>query len=65
MLYKLSEQSTDMTMKEKIDKETAGSYSKKNNNNMWHTSGDIHCKSFKDTCSYMEEISVLIEKRLN
>ena len=66
MSCKLSEQSTDMAMKEKIEKETEGNYSKKNSsNNMWHTSRDIHCKSFKGTCSYIEEISILIEKRFN
>ena len=65
MSCKLSEQSIDMAMKEKIEKETEGNYLKKNSNNVWHTSRDIHCKSFKGTCSYIEEISILIEKRFN
>ena len=47
---------TDMAMKEKMEKETEGNSSKENKNNMWHTSRDIHCKSFEGICSYIEDI---------
>ena len=42
-----------MTMKEKLGKETEGNSSKENENNMWHTSRDIHDKSFEGICSYI------------
>ena len=47
-----------MTRKEKLGKETEGNSSKENENNMWHTSRDIHDKSFEGICSYIEDIII-------
>ena len=49
---------TAMAMKEKLGKETEGSSSKENKNNLWHTSRDIHCKSLEGICSYIEDIII-------
>ena len=43
-------------MKEKLGKETEGNSNTKNN--MWHTSRNIHCKSFEGVCSYIEDIII-------
>ena len=45
-------------MREKLGKETEGNSSKENENNMWHTSRDIHCKYFKGIWSYIEDIII-------
>ena len=49
---------TAMAMKEKLGKEIEGNSSKENENNMRHTSRDIHCKSFEGICSYIEDIII-------
>ena len=41
-----------------MGKETKGNSSKENENNMWHTSRDIRCKSFEGICCYIEDISI-------
>ena len=56
--YKNKAWSTDTAMKENSGKETEGNSSKENGNIMWHTSRDIHCKSFEDICGYIEDFII-------
>ena len=56
--YKNKAWSTDTAMKENSGKETEGNSSKEKGNIMWHTSRDIHCKSFEDICGYIEDFII-------